>query len=44
MPGDPGHAEMTQLAEEEFVPSHNQLPRVVTPRSHVLARWPDCPL
>jgi hypothetical protein len=44
MPGDPGHAEMTQLAEDEFVPSRNQLPRVVTPRSHVLARWPDCPL
>lgn len=44
MPGDPGNAEMTQLAEDEFVPSHNQLPRVVTPRSHVLARWPDCPL
>lgn len=44
MPGDPGHAEMTGLAEDEFVPSHNQLPRVVTPRSHVLARWPDCPL
>lgn len=44
MPGDAGHAEMAQLAEDEFVPSHNQLPRVVTPRSHVLARWPDCPL
>lgn len=44
MPDDQGHAEMTQLAEDEFVPSHNQLPRVVTPRSHVLARWPDCPL
>lgn len=44
MPGDSGHDEMTQLAEDEFVPSHNQLPRVVTPRSHVLARWPDCSL
>jgi hypothetical protein len=44
MPGDPGHAEMTELAEDEFVPSRNQLPRVVTPRSHVLTRWPDCPL
>lgn len=44
MPENPGHAEMTQLAEDEFVPSHNQLPRVVTPRSHVLARWPECPL
>ena len=44
MPGEPGHAEMAQLATDEFVPSHNQLPRVVTPRSHVLARWPECPL
>ena len=44
MPGDPGHTEVAALATDEFVPRGTQLPRVISPRSHVLARWPDCPL
>lgn len=44
MPGNPGYAAMDALTAAEFQPKGNQLPRIVTPRSHVLARWPECPL
>jgi hypothetical protein len=44
MPGDSGHTQITELLEDEFEPKGNQLPRIITPRSHVLTRWPDCPL
>lgn len=44
MPGDDGHAEMAGLAEREFKPHGNQVPRAIIPRSSVLAAWPDCRL
>jgi hypothetical protein len=44
MPGDDGHAEMAVLADDEFTPHGNQLPRAIVARSSVLAAWPDCPL
>lgn len=44
MPGDAGHAEMTALAETTFEGPANYMPRVIVPRNHILAAWPECPL
>ena len=44
MPGDDGHAEMSELAKATFEGRANQVPRVILPRSRVMTAWPECPL
>ena len=44
MPGDEGHSEMAELAEEEFEGPATQVSRVIVPRSRVMTAWPGCPL
>jgi hypothetical protein len=44
MPGDPGHAEMVDLATSEFSGPTNQVPRVIVPRNRAFKAWPGCPL
>lgn len=42
MPGDAGHTDLEDLTNTEF--EGRGLPRVIVPRSRVMAAWPDCPL
>ena len=44
MPGDEGHAEMADLAQEAFEGRANQVPRVIISRGRVMTAWPECPL
>ena len=44
MPGDEGHAEMAELAEQAFEGRANQVPRAIVSRSRVITAWPECPL
>lgn len=44
MPGDVGHAEMAALGKTAFKGPATHLPRVIVPRRHIMAAWPQCPL